>query len=89
MRKRHSEEQIVKILREGEVGRISDVCRKHGISAQTFRNWRARYQDLGMSEVRRLRSLEEENRRLKRLLVEKDLDNDALKTLLEKYHKAR
>jgi putative transposase len=90
MRKRYSEDQIVKILKEARVsGKTSEVCRRYGVSEQTVRNWRARYEDLGTSEVRRLKSLEEENRRLKRLLAELHLDIDALKALLEKYGEAR
>ena len=90
MRKRYSEEQIVRILKEAEVtGKVVDVCRRYGVSDQTLRNWRIKYGDLGTSEIRRLRTLEEENRRLKKLVAEKELDLDALKALLEKYGTAR
>ncbi len=90
MRKRYSEEQIVKILKEAELsGKPKEVCRRHGVSDQTLRNWRQRFGDLGTSEVRRLKDLEEENRRLKKIVAEKELDLDALKALLEKYDQAR
>jgi putative transposase len=84
-RSRFSEEQIIAILREQEAGmKVADVCRKHGISDATFYTWKAKYGGLEVSEARRLKSLEEENRRLKKLLAEAVLDNAALKDLLGK-----
>jgi putative transposase len=82
---RFSEEQIIGILKEHEAGAsTSEVCRRHGISDATFYKWKARYGGLEVSEARRLKSLEDENRRLKKLLAEAMLDNSALKDLLGK-----
>jgi putative transposase len=82
---RFSEEQIIAILREQEAGmKVADVCRKHGISDATFYTWKSKYGGLEVSEARRLKSLEDENRRLKKLLAEVVLDNAALKDLLRK-----
>ena len=89
MKKRYSEEQIVRILGEAARGNVAGVCRKHGISDQTYYNWKKKYDGMGVADVRRLRLLDEENRKLKRLLAEKELDIDALKALLEKYGEAR
>lgn len=84
-RSRFSEEQIIGILREQEAGmKVADVCRKHGISDATFYTWKSKYGGLEVSEARRLKSLEDENRRLKKLLAEAVLDNAALKDLLGK-----
>ena len=84
-RKRHSEEQIVAILKEHEAGvKTADLCRKHGISEQTFYNWKAKYGGLTVSEAKRLKSLEDENGKLKKLLADAMLDNSALKDLLAK-----
>lgn len=84
-RSRFSEEQIIAILREQEAGmKVADVCRKHGISDATFYTWKSKYGGLEVSEARRLKSLEDENRRLKKLLAEAVLDNAALKDLLGK-----
>ena len=82
---RFSEEQIIGVLREHEAGaKAEEVCRRHGISSATFYKWKAKYGGLDVSEARRLKSLEDENRRLKKLLAESMLDNAALKDLLGK-----
>jgi len=83
---RFSEEQIIGVLREHEAGaKTEEVCRRHGISSATFfYKWKAKYGGLDVSEARRLKSLEDENRRLKRLVAEAMLDNSALKDLLGK-----
>jgi putative transposase len=84
-RKMFSEEQIIGVLKEHEAGvKTADLCRKHGISEATFYNWKSRFGGLDVSEARRLRSLEGENARLKKLLAEAHLDNAALKDLLTK-----
>ncbi len=76
---RFTEEQIVKILREAETGEhsIASVCRMHGIAENTCSTWRKKYGGVDVSAVKRLRALEQENARLKRLLAERDLDLDA------------
>ena len=82
---RFKDEQIIAILREPEAGAATaDVCRKHGISSATFYKWKAKYGGLEVSEARRLRSLEDENRRLKKLLAETMLDNAMLKDIASK-----
>jgi putative transposase len=82
---RFSEEQIIGILREQEAGsKTADVCRKHGISGATFYKWKAKYGGLDVSDARRLKTLEDENRRLKKLLAEAMLDNAMLKDINEK-----
>ena len=82
---RFNEAQIIGVLREQEAGSpTAEVCRRHGISEQTFYRWKARYGGLGPSDVQRLKSLEDENRRLKKLLAEAMLDVAALKDLLAK-----
>jgi putative transposase len=84
-RSRHTEEQIIAILQEQEAGaKTADVCRKHGISSATFYNWKAKYGGLSVSEAKRLRALEDENRRLKKLLAEAELDKAMLKEIASK-----
>ena len=82
---RFSEEQIIAILREHEAGaKTPEVCRRHGISDATFYKWKAKYGGMEASDARRLKALEDENRRLKKLLAESMLDNAALKDILGK-----
>ena len=82
-RSKFTEEQIVAILSEQEAGsKTADVCRKHGVSSATFYAWKAKYGGMDVSEAKRLRALEDENARLKRLLADAMLDNTALKDLL-------
>ena len=84
-RSRFGEEQIIGILREQEAGATTaDVCRRHGISDATFYKWKAKYGGLDVSDAKRLKGLEDENRRLKKLLAEAMLDNAALKDILGK-----
>ena len=85
VRKRHTEEQIIAVLNEAESGaRTADLCRKYGMSDATFYNWKAKYAGLTVSELKRLKSLEDENRRLKQIVAQQALDNWALKELLSK-----
>ena len=84
-RSRFTEEQIIGILREQEAGAATaDVCRRHGVSSATFYKWKAKYGGLEVSEARRLRELESENSKLKRLLADAMLDQAALKDILAK-----
>jgi putative transposase len=81
-RSKFSEEQIIGVLKEHEAGaKTADLCRRHGISEATFYNWKSRFGGLDVSEARRLRALESENAKLKKLLAEAHLDNAALKEL--------
>jgi len=83
--KRFSEEQIVAILKEAEGAKsIGEVCRKHGIADVTFYRWRAKYSGMEVPELRRLRTLKDENAKLKNLVAEQLLDNRALKEALGK-----
>jgi putative transposase len=82
-KKRFSEEQIIAVLKEAEAGaKVADLCRKHGISDATFYNWKAKYAGMTVAELRRLRELEAENAKLKRIVAEQVLDISALKDLL-------
>jgi putative transposase len=84
-RSRFAEERIIGILREQESGvPVRDLCRKHGLSSPTFYKWKAKFGGLDMSEARRLKALEDENAKLKRMLADAMLDNVALKDLLGK-----
>ena len=84
-RSRFTEEQIIGVLKEGEAGvQADEICRQHGICTQTYYRWKAKYGGLEVNEARRLRSLEEENRRLKQMVAEQALDLQALKAVLGK-----
>jgi putative transposase len=84
-RSRFSEEQIIGILKEHQAGfSAAEICRKYGISDATFYNWRSKYGGMDVSEAKRLKVLEDENRKLKKLLAESMLDVAALKELLGK-----
>lgn len=82
---RYTEEQIVGILKEGEAGiSVSDLCRKYGMSDATYYNWKAKYGGMVVNDVRRLKVLEDENKRLKHLVADLTLDNQALKAVVAK-----
>jgi putative transposase len=82
---RFTESQIVSILNEAEAGRqVNEVCRKHSISSPTFYKWKARYGGLGVSELKRLKELEAENAKLKRMYADMALENIALRDVIEK-----
>ena len=84
-KQRFTEEQIIAVLKEQETGaKAADLCRKHGISEATFYNWKAKYGGMEVSEAKRLKALEEENAKLKKLLAEQMLDVAALRELLSK-----
>ena len=85
MKKRFTEQQIVAILQEGEAGiPVKEICRKHNISDATFYTWRKKYRGMETEDIRRLKQLEAENGKLKRLLADSILDIDALKAALSK-----
>ena len=85
MKKRFTEQQIVAILKEGEAGvPAKEICRKHNISDATFYTWRKKYRGMETEDIRRLKQLEAENAKLKRLLADSMLDNDSLKAALSK-----
>jgi len=80
-----TEEQIIGVLKQGEAGiKTAEICRQHGISSATYYKWKAKYGGLEVSEARRLKQLEDENRRLKQIVADLTLDNQALKTVLGK-----
>lgn len=82
---RYTEEQIVGVLKESEAGiETGELCRKHGISQQTFYNWKSKFGGMDVSEAKRLKQLQDENGKLKKLLADAMLDNAALKDLLSK-----
>ncbi len=83
--RQYTEEQIIAVLREGEAGaKVADLCRKYGMSDATYYNWKAKYTGLTVSELKRLKALEDENRRLKQIVADQSLDIRALKELLLK-----
>lgn len=85
MKKRYTEEQIIKAIKEYEAGaKIDDICRRLGIAVGTFYNWRCKYGGLEVNEAKRLKDLEAENNKLKKMLAEKMLENEAMKDVLSK-----
>ena len=85
MAKRYTEEQIIAVLKEAEAGlKTAEICRKHGISDATYYKWRAKYAGLEISDLRKMKALEEENSKLKRIVADLSLDNRALKDVLSK-----
>ena len=84
-KKRFTEEQIVRILRSAEAAEqtVAQVCKEYGISEQTWYRWKSKYGQMDVAEVRRLRELEKENARLKRIVAERDLEIDAMKEVLK------
>ena len=85
MKKRYSEEQILQVLNEARQGQtIVEICRKYGISEVTFYKWRSKFGGMSLSDAKRLRELEHENRRLKTLLADSMLENRAIKDVLSK-----
>ncbi len=84
-RTRYTEDQIVGVLKEGEAGiAVVELCRKYGISDATYYNWKSKYGGMSVSELKRLRHLEDENRRLKQIVGDLTLDNQALKAVISK-----
>ena len=82
---RFTEEQILKVLKEYQAGKkVTDICREYGISDVTFYNWKSKYSGMQLPELKRLRELESENGKLKRIVAELNLENYALKDLIEK-----
>jgi putative transposase len=83
--RQYTEEQIIAVLKEGEAGaKVADLCRKYGMSDATYYNWKSKYSGMTVSDLKRLKALEEENRRLKQIVGEQALDIRALKDLLSK-----
>lgn len=86
MKRRFTEEQIIVILKEAEAGvKVKDLCRQHNVTEQTYYRWKSKYGGMSVSEIRRLKELESENQRLKKLVAEKELHIDALKDIVKKY----
>jgi len=86
-RKRYTEAQILGFLKEAEAGiPVKELCRKHGFSDASFYNWRSKYGGMELSDIKRLKALEQENARLKKLLAETLLDKEALEAALRKKH---
>ena len=84
--KKYTEEQIIAVLKEGEAGaKVADLCRKYGMSDASYYNWKAKYAGMTVSDLRRLKTLEAENRRLKQIVGEQALDNLTLKELLSSF----
>ncbi len=82
---RYAESQIIKVLNEVEGGRmVKDICREYGISDATYYNWKSKYGGMTASDVKKLKELEDENRRLKRMYADLSLQNEALKDVIEK-----
>ena len=82
---RYSEEQMIGILKQSEAGvKTPDLCREHGISAATFYGWKSKFGGMDVSEAQRLKTMEDENRRLKQLVAELSLDKEALKSVIRK-----
>jgi len=83
--KKYTEEQIISVLKEGAAGaKVADLCRKYGMSDASYYNWKAKYAGMNVSDLRKLKALEAENRRLKQIVAEQALDNLTLKELLSK-----
>ena len=83
--RQYTEEQIVAVLKEGEAGAsVTDLCRKYGMSYATYYNWKSKYSGMTVSDLKKLKALEEENRRLKQIVADQALDIRALKDLLSK-----
>jgi putative transposase len=85
MRKRHTEEQIIGVLKESEAGlKTDELCRKHGISSATLYKWKSKFGGMEVSDARKLRHLEDENQKLKRIVANQALDIEALKAINSK-----
>lgn len=85
MKKRYTEEQIISAIKQHESGKkVDDICRDYGISQGTFYNWRSKFAGMEVNEAKRLRELESENAKLKKLLAEKLLENETMKDVLSK-----
>ena len=83
--RQYTEEQIIAVLKEGEAGAsVTDLCRKYGMSDATYYNWKSKYSGMTVSDLKKLKALEEENRRLKQIVADQALDIRALKELLSK-----